>query len=151
MMRRWPNPRSFTLARSERNELAGDAVAKHWISSRPQHRRTLCQTCFALVPVRSPRAAPGALADTAVFNLPADLDAGSTTRAATAGVTGGDNLDPECVLVLEVRGVTGLAQVIQAVLRRTRGCGRELRKQVPGGLCQVMSERSQTASEHPAF
>jgi hypothetical protein len=53
-MRRWPNPRSFTLARSERNELAGDAVAKHWISSRPQHRRTLCQTCFASVPVRSP-------------------------------------------------------------------------------------------------
>src|SRR6185436_20973877 len=61
-------------------------------------------------------------------SLPADLDACSTTRGAVAGVTVGDHLDPECILVLEVRGGAGLAQCIQAVLLRTRGCSGESRE-----------------------
>src|SRR5579863_8436369 len=88
---------------------------------------------------KSPRPAPGALRYTAVAtclsssnsssgSIPADTDAGSTTRGAVAGVTGGDNLDPEFTLVLEVRGFTGLAQCIEAVLLRTRGCGGESRQ-----------------------
>src|ERR1043166_8751327 len=60
--------------------------------------------------------------------LPADLDAGSTTGGAGAGVTVGDNLDPERVLVLVVRRGAGLAQRVQAVLRRTRRCCGESRK-----------------------
>jgi hypothetical protein len=70
------------------------------------------------------RPAPGALAHTTGFSSPADLDtASSGARAANAGAfTVGDNLDPERVLVLVVRGGAGLAQRIQAVLRRTRGC-----------------------------
>src|ERR1700733_7351926 len=62
--------------------------------------------------------------------LPADLDAGSSgARAANAGAfTVGDNLDPKRVLVLVVRGGVGLAQRIQAVLRRTRGCTGESRQ-----------------------
>src|ERR1700733_12435180 len=62
--------------------------------------------------------------------LPADLDAGSSgARAANAGAfTVGDNLDPERVLALVVRGGAGLAQRIQAVLRRTRGCSGESRQ-----------------------
>ena len=70
----------------------------------------------------------GALADAAGTSLPADLNAGSTTRGAVAGVTVRDHLDPECILVLEVRGVAGLAQRIEAVLRRVktaRARGRE--------------------------
>src|SRR5262249_14488260 len=69
---------------------------------------------------------------TAGLSLPADLEAGSATRAAANGaastVTVGDHLDPKCILVLEVRGLAGLAQRIQAVLRRTRGCGGESRQ-----------------------
>ena len=50
-------------------------------------------------------------------------------RAAAAGAfTAGDNLDPERVLALVVRGGAGLAQRIQAVLRRTRGCSGESRQ-----------------------
>src|SRR5262245_10635153 len=61
--------------------------------------------------------------------LPADLEAGSTTRAAGISTgTVGDNLDPECILVLVVRGGAGLTQRIQAVLGRTRGCGGESRQ-----------------------
>src|SRR5439155_9727354 len=45
-----------------------------------------------------------------------------------AGVTVGDQLDPERILALVVRGVAGLTQRIQAVLRRTRGCGGESRQ-----------------------
>src|SRR5262249_53390593 len=60
------------------------------------------------------------------------LEAGSATRAAANGAAGtvtvGDHLDPKCILVLEVRGVAGLAQRIQAVLWRTRGCGGESRQ-----------------------
>src|SRR5882724_3954820 len=81
-----------------------------------------------LLPNKSPRPAPGAHAQTAGFSLPADLEAGSTTRGAGAAVTAGDNLDPECILVLVVRGVAGLTQRIQAVLRRTRGRGGESRQ-----------------------
>src|SRR5690242_2333713 len=40
--------------------------------------------------------------------LPADLEAGSATRAAATGAAGTvtvrDHLDPKCILVLEVRG-----------------------------------------------
>src|SRR5687767_13218875 len=78
---------------------------------------------------KSPRGtSPRALAHAAGTSLPADLEAGSTTRGAVAGVTAGDNLDPERILALVVRGVAGLAQCIQAVLRRTRGCGGESRQ-----------------------
>src|SRR5918993_4385594 len=58
-------------------------------------------------------------------HLSADLEAGSTTRGAAAGVTGRDKLDPERILALVIGGGAGLAQRIQAVLRRTRGCGGE--------------------------
>ena len=88
---------------------------------------------------KSPRTAPGALPHTDGAtclsssssnsgSIPADTYAGSATRGAVAGVTGGDNLDPEFTLVLEVRGFAGLSQCIQAVLRRTRGCGGESRQ-----------------------
>src|SRR5690242_20390208 len=64
--------------------------------------------------------------------LPADLEAGSTTRTAASGATStvavGDHLDPQCILVLEVRGFAGLAQRIQAALLGTRGCGGEPRQ-----------------------
>src|SRR5580704_9448427 len=79
-------------------------------------------------PARASQSKPGALAQTAGFSLPADLEAGSTTRGAGAAVTAGDNLDPGCILVLVVRGGAGLTQRIQAVLRRTRGCGGESRQ-----------------------
>src|ERR1051326_9074606 len=61
-------------------------------------------------------------------SIPADLDAGSATRGTVAGVTGGDHLDPECILVFEVRGVAGRAQRIQAALLRTGSCGGESRE-----------------------
>src|SRR5579862_1625971 len=78
----------------------------------------------------SPRPVPGALAHTANSRLPADLDAGSTgAGAARAGAfTVGDNLDPQRVLALVVRGDAGLAQPIEAVLRRARGCRGESRQ-----------------------
>jgi len=64
--------------------------------------------------------------------LPAGLDAGSAaravSRAAAKDVTGGDELDPKRAVALVVRGGVGLAQRIQAVLRRTRGCGGESRQ-----------------------
>src|SRR5262249_23561528 len=64
--------------------------------------------------------------------LPADLEAGSATRAvsraAAKDVTGGDKLDPKGTVALVVRGGVGFAQRIQAVLRRTRGCGGESRQ-----------------------
>ena len=64
--------------------------------------------------------------------LPAGLEAGSATRAASRAaakdVTGGDKLDPKRTVALVVRGGVGLAQRIQAVLRRTRGCGGESRQ-----------------------
>src|SRR5437660_12776345 len=49
-------------------------------------------------PKQKPPACAGALAQAAGFSLPADLEAGSTTRGAGAAVTAGDNLDPECIL-----------------------------------------------------
>src|SRR5262249_45250042 len=76
---------------------------------------------------RAPGLKPGALAQTAGFSLAADLDGGSTTKAEGAAVRR-DHLDPQCILVLEVRGVAGLAQRIQAGLLRTRGCGVEARQ-----------------------
>src|SRR5262252_6115937 len=84
---------------------------------------------LVLAKQKSPRPAPGALAHTAGFSLPADLEAGSTKRAAVIStVTVGDHLNPQCILALVVRGVAGLTQRIQAVLRRTRGCGGESRQ-----------------------
>src|SRR5580658_863021 len=85
------------------------------------------------IPGSSSREAPGlrrGLLDTAVGNLPADLDARTNgARAAVVGAfTVGDNLHPERILALIVRGRTGLAQRSQAVLRRTRGCGGESRQ-----------------------
>ena len=67
---------------------------------------------------------PGASAHATKSRLAADLDAGATgAGAARAGTfTVGDNLDPERVLALVVRRDAGLAQRIQAVLRRARGC-----------------------------
>src|SRR2546423_1882522 len=78
----------------------------------------------------NPRPVPGALAHTTESSLPADLDAGSSSaRAASAGAfTVGDHLDPERILGLVVRGGTGLAQLIQAVLRCTRGRSGESRQ-----------------------
>jgi hypothetical protein len=65
-------------------------------------------------------------------DLPADLEAGSTTRAAASGaastVAVRDHLDPQCILVFKEGCVAGLAQCIQAALRRTRGCGAESRQ-----------------------
>src|SRR6185436_3390827 len=73
-------------------------------------------------------------------SLPADLDAGSTTRGAVASVTVGDHLDPECILVFEVRGVVGAAQRIQAVLLRTRSRGGEARQleDYPGAFVEFV-------------
>ena len=50
-------------------------------------------------------------------SLPADLEAHTTAMAAAAVVTGGDQLDPQRIRGLVVRGDAGLAQRIQAVLR----------------------------------
>src|SRR5262249_11096995 len=64
--------------------------------------------------------------------LPAGLEAGSATRAAVGAaakdVTRGDKLDPKRTVALVVRGGVSLAQPIQAVLRRARGCGGESRQ-----------------------
>src|SRR5947208_8036997 len=64
--------------------------------------------------------------------LLAGLEAGSATRAvsraAAKDVTGGDKLEPKRTVAFVVRGGVGLAQRIQAVLRRTRGCGGESRQ-----------------------
>ena len=53
------------------------------------------------------------------------LEAGTATRAAVRAaakdVTAGDKLDPKRTVAFVVRGGRGLAQRIQAVLRRTRG------------------------------
>src|SRR5262245_16176975 len=77
---------------------------------------------------KPPACAGGFFVHTVGFSLPADLGGGSTTRGAVAGVTGGDQLDPERIAVLVVRGIHGRAQRIQAGLLRTRGCGVESRQ-----------------------
>src|SRR5262245_37745050 len=78
-------------------------------------------------PEKSPRPHAGGSCSRSRCSLPADLDGGSTTKAEGAAVRG-DHLDPQCILVLEVRGVAGFAQRIQAGLLRTRGCGVEARQ-----------------------
>ena len=88
-----------------------------------------------LIAVRSKRA-PGHSRGLLVVQqgccLPADLEAGSssraTTRAAAKDVTGGDELDPKRTVALVVRGHTGLAKCIQAALLRTRRCCGESRQ-----------------------
>src|SRR6202035_4851052 len=63
--------------------------------------------------------------------LPADLEVGSATCAASLAakdVTAGDKLDPKRTVAFVVRGGSGLAKCVQAVLRRTRGCGGESRQ-----------------------
>src|SRR5688500_13007855 len=66
------------------------------------------------------------------IQLPAVLEAGSSARAAANGATitvaVGDDLDPQRILVLEVRRVAALAHRIQSALLRTRGCSRESRQ-----------------------
>src|ERR1700733_623491 len=106
-------------------------------------KRLSCARVEAPVSQRwgSPRPVPGALAHTTGSGLAADLDAGSPgARAAHVGAfTVGDNFDPERVLALVVRGGAGLAQRIQAVLRRTRVCSGESRQleDPPGAAIQV--------------
>src|SRR5271166_102025 len=89
---------------------------------------------------KAPGLRQGLMLKTAGFSLPADLDAGSTDErtGALGAFTGGDNLDPECILVLEIRGVAGHAQRIQAVLLRTRSCSGESRQleDYPGSFVQ---------------
>src|ERR671912_459261 len=72
------------------------------------------------------------LAHAAGPSLPADLEAGSATRAATRAaakdVTAGDKLDPKRTVALVVRRGIRLAQRIHAVHRCTRGCGGESRQ-----------------------
>src|SRR5262245_47539723 len=109
-------------------EVTGDAQR---LISPPHYSkaRHIARLTSSLRNKKGPRLAPGALAHTAGCSLPADLEAGSTTRAAVIStVTVGDQLDPECILVLVVRGGAGLTERIQAVLRRTRGCGGESRQ-----------------------
>src|SRR5690349_9016151 len=64
--------------------------------------------------------------------LPVDLNAVSRarafTRAAAQDVTGGDDLYPQRVLALVVRGGGGLAQRRQAALLHTRRCSGESRQ-----------------------
>lgn len=85
------------------------------------------------VVLQSPRLLPRALAHTAGGGLLADLDAGSTAKtgkiaiAASAATIRDNKLDPECVVTAVVRGVTGVAQRIQAALFRARACGGESR------------------------
>src|SRR5690606_18048309 len=88
---------------------------------------------------KPPAEGRGLLLMTARRSLTADLDGGCVTRGAGAGVTVGDHLHPERILVLEVRGLAGRAQRIQAALRRTRGCrceSRQLEDQ-PGAFVQL--------------
>src|SRR3984885_12915686 len=79
--------------------------------------------------IKPPASSRGLLLKQQVLSLPADQEAGSTTRAAANGalstVAVGNHLDPQRILVLEVRGVAGLAQRIQAGLLHTRGRGGE--------------------------
>jgi len=63
--------------------------------------------------------------------LPAGIEPGSATSGGGLGakdVTRGDKLDPKRTVALVVRSGSGLAKCIQAVLRRTRGCGGESRQ-----------------------
>src|SRR5580692_9368459 len=67
-----------------------------------------------------PASSRGLLLKQQALTLPADLEGGSTTKAEGTAVRG-DHLDPECILVLEVGGLAGLTQRIQAGLLRARG------------------------------
>src|SRR5262249_54255472 len=73
-----------------------------------------------------------------------DRDAGSAAGCAVVRVTRRDDLDPERILVLEVRGVASLAQFIQTVLLRTRGCGGESRQleDYPGAFLHLIHGES---------
>src|SRR6185369_2794232 len=90
----------------------------------PLHAEELTPSPISFLRSNSaPGLKPGLLF-TRQFSLPADQEASSTARGAVTGVTVGDDLDPEFIRALVVRGGAGLAQRIQAVLRRTRGrCG----------------------------
>src|SRR4030095_10935606 len=94
----------------------------------PEARRTaISGRRAARILKKSPRLHAGGSCSRSRCSLPADLEGGSTTKAEGAAVRG-DHLDPQCILVLEVRGVAGVAQRIQAGLLRTRGCGVEARQ-----------------------
>src|SRR5688572_21734533 len=87
-------------------------------------------TWLIAVRKKSPRAQPEALAR-AGYSLPAGLEVGSPTSTAGRGakdVTARNKLDPQRTVALVVRGGVGLAQRVQAVLRRTRGCRGETRQ-----------------------
>src|SRR3954469_11906656 len=81
---------------------------------------------------KSPRGTRRGLYSCGRIRLPTDLEVGSATRAAVRAaakdVTGRDQLYPQRTVVLVVRRGVGLAQCIQAVLRRTCGCRRESRQ-----------------------
>src|SRR6187431_505890 len=115
-------------AASRRNASLDDDAIVFVMWASPSTRNARRTWLIAVRRKRAPRLAPGARAQTTGCSLPADLEAASTTRGAGAGVTAGDNLDPERILALVVRGGAGLAQCIQAVLLRTRGCGGESRQ-----------------------
>ncbi len=107
---------------TSKQRAARDAVAFH-----VQFPRNLFPSISNGTQKEPPASSRGLLLKQQVSSLPADLEGGSTTKAEGTAVRG-DHLDPQCILVLEVRGVAGLAQRIQAGLLRTRGCGGESRQ-----------------------
>src|SRR5690606_17885899 len=74
---------------------------------------------------KPPALRPGAVVDAPGWSLAADLQAGG---GATSGAHVGDPLHPLRVVRLVVRSGVGLAQGIEAVHRRARGCGVEPRQ-----------------------
>src|SRR5690348_11721076 len=100
--------RSALRCRKIRNQLCSSTSrnsSDHWHDS---HRSILARDSLMTTPrncaasryqTKSPRLAPGAQAQTAGFSLPADLEAGSATRAAARAaaqdVTARDQLDPK--------------------------------------------------------
>src|SRR5262249_38524198 len=86
---------------------------------------------FGVTQKKPPAVSRGLLLVQQGYCLPADLEAGSATGTgglAAKYVTAGDKLDPKRTVALVVRGGGGLPKRIQAVLRRTRGCGGESRQ-----------------------
>src|SRR5678816_4028684 len=98
----------------------------------PRNPRLISSSCAKPQTGKPPAVTGGLLLVQKVCYLPASLEAGSATRAAVRSaakdVTAGDKLDPKGTVAFVVRGGVGLAQRIQAVLRRTRGCGGESRQ-----------------------
>src|SRR5882724_11861622 len=97
---------------------------------------------MAVVPrienIQCPRPYDRGLVQAACFSLPADLKGGAATKAEFT-VVSGDHLHPECILVLEVGRLAGLAKRFQAGLLRTRVCRVEARQleDYPGAFVQL--------------